>query len=88
MLINRLAQSSSAAAPPAADAVDSDRVVSAWFKSGRSNPSQNCVEVAWTARPGAAVRDSKYANGPRLVVGGDTWRTFKAAARNGGFTVA
>ena len=38
-----------------------------WRKSSRSNPN-NCVELAWPAR-GGAVRDSKNATGPILMLG-------------------
>jgi hypothetical protein len=37
-----------------------------WRKSSRSNPN-NCVELAWPSAAGA-VRDSKNADGPTLLL--------------------
>jgi hypothetical protein len=37
-----------------------------WRKSSRSNPN-NCVELAWPSEAGA-VRDSKNAGGPTLLL--------------------
>lgn len=39
---------------------------SSWRKSSRSNPN-NCVELAWPSAAGA-VRDSKNADGPMLLL--------------------
>jgi len=52
------------------------KVHTGWRKSGRSNPSGNCVELA--ALPGAviAVRDSKDPAGPRLVLRQAEFRAF------------
>lgn len=37
-----------------------------WWKSSRSNPSQNCVEIQLDG-PVARIRDSKNAVGPMLA---------------------
>jgi hypothetical protein len=37
-----------------------------WFKSTRSNPSQNCVEI-WVDGPVVRIRDSKNMVGPMLA---------------------
>ncbi len=57
-----------------------------WRKSTRSSSSgQNCVEVA-TNLPGiVAVRDSKDAQGPVLVVSPTAWQAFVAGVREGKF---
>ena len=48
-----------------------------WHKSSYSSSTgQNCVEVT-TNLPGiVALRDSKYPNGPWLVVSVAEWRSF------------
>jgi hypothetical protein len=37
-----------------------------WYKSTRSNPSQNCVEI-WVDGPVTRIRDSKNSVGPMLA---------------------
>jgi Domain of unknown function (DUF397) len=39
-----------------------------WYKSTKSNPSQNCVEVRVDGQV-ARIRDSKYMAGPMLACG-------------------
>ncbi|MEV6551545.1 DUF397 domain-containing protein [Streptomyces sp. NPDC051597] len=52
-----------------------------WFKSSYSNGSGGeCVEAAFLA-PGAAIRDSKRPQGPRLAFSGPAWQTFTTALR-------
>ncbi|MFD0850895.1 DUF397 domain-containing protein [Actinomadura adrarensis] len=47
-----------------------------WRKASRSTGSgEDCVEVAATADL-VAVRDSKDPDGPRLIVGRESWREF------------
>ncbi|MGV9990460.1 DUF397 domain-containing protein [Streptomyces sp. NPDC003374] len=49
----------------------------AWFKSSYSdgNEGDSCVELA--ATPAAVhVRDSKYADGPRLALAPEAWAAF------------
>ncbi len=56
-----------------------------WRKSSRSSASgPDCVEIALVS-PGAAVRDSKNADGARLKFGDAGWETFLAAAKTGSF---
>ncbi|HUQ55445.1 DUF397 domain-containing protein [Lentzea sp.] len=56
-----------------------------WRKSSRSSASgPDCVEIALVG-PGAAVRDSKNAEGARLRFGDGGWETFLAAAKTGSF---
>lgn len=58
-------------------------VVSPFWKSSYTTGEGQCVEVAFTADGGRAVRDSKNQHGPHLHVGPDGWRTFLTAAKNG-----
>lgn len=52
-----------------------------WQKSSYSGQSGNCVEVA-SNRPGlVAVRDSKEADGARLVLSREAWRIFIGKVR-------
>ena len=51
-------------------------VVGTFRKSSYSAQQGDCVEVADTAAHGRAVRDSKQADGPLLLVSRDTWQDF------------
>ncbi|MEU0885093.1 DUF397 domain-containing protein [Lentzea sp. NPDC005914] len=56
-----------------------------WRKSSRSSAGgPECVEIALVPA-GAAVRDSKNADGSRLKFGDAGWQTFLAAAKTGSF---
>ncbi|GAA3675394.1 uncharacterized protein DUF397 [Lentzea atacamensis] len=56
-----------------------------WRKSSRSSAGgPECVEIALVSS-GAAVRDSKNADGARLRFGDAGWETFLAAAKTGSF---
>jgi hypothetical protein len=55
-----------------------------WRKSGRSNPSGNCVELA--ALPaGAAVRNSRDPEGPALIYTRDEIVAFIQGVKDGDF---
>ncbi|HYN96914.1 MAG TPA: DUF397 domain-containing protein [Pilimelia sp.] len=57
-----------------------------WHKSGRSNPSGNCVEIA--RLPGGtalAVRNSRDPDGPALIYTPDEIAAFVLGARDGDF---
>jgi Domain of unknown function (DUF397) len=60
--------------------------VTAWQKSGRSNPSGNCVELAQL--PGGmeiAVRNSRDPQGPALIYTRDEIVAFISGAKDGDF---
>jgi hypothetical protein len=46
-----------------------------WRKSSRSNAQANCVEVS-VASDAVAVRDSKNATGPVIVLPAPSWAMF------------
>ncbi|MGW7411405.1 DUF397 domain-containing protein [Streptomyces sp. NPDC054863] len=53
-----------------------------WFKSSYSGGANTeCVEVA-DLQAGAAVRDSKEAEGPMITVGSGSWLQFIGALRS------
>jgi uncharacterized protein DUF397 len=52
-----------------------------WRKSSHSGAGNDCVEIA-LVDTGAAVRDSKNPQGPRLRFDGNKWAGFLAAARH------
>ena len=57
----------------------------AWQKSGRSNPSGNCVELAGLPDGGVAMRNSRHPDGPVLVYTRDEIAAFVGGARDGDF---
>jgi Domain of unknown function (DUF397) len=56
-----------------------------WQKSGRSNPSGNCVEMARLPEGSIAVRNSRDPRGPALVYTVDEIEAFLLGARDGDF---
>jgi hypothetical protein len=57
-----------------------------WHKSGRSNPSGNCVELAELPdRSGIAVRNSRDPDGPVLIYTLPEIAAFIAGIRDGDF---
>lgn len=58
----------------------------AWRKSGRSNPSGNCVELAQLpGGSGIALRNSRYPDGPALIYTRAEIEAFILGARDGDF---
>ncbi|KOG53610.1 hypothetical protein ADK76_26895 [Streptomyces griseoflavus] len=47
------------------------------------NPGQDCVEVATNVPAVVAVRDSKDASGPVLLIGDREWLAFRSAVVDG-----
>jgi hypothetical protein len=56
-----------------------------WKKSGRSNPSGNCVELAALPGGGFAVRNSRHPEGPALIYTRDEIVAFIGGAKDGDF---
>ena len=56
-----------------------------WQKSGRSNPSGNCVELAKLPHGGIAVRNSRDPQGPALIYTRAEIEAFILGARDGDF---
>lgn len=56
-----------------------------WFKSSRSGPAKDCVEIAWLTAGHVGVRDSKNPTGPALVFTTDEWTAFTTKLNNSNF---
>ncbi|WP_203909524.1 DUF397 domain-containing protein [Rhizocola hellebori] len=56
-----------------------------WRKSGRSNASGNCVELAQLPEGGVALRNSRDPEGPALVFTRDEIMAFVLGVRAGEF---
>jgi hypothetical protein len=63
---------------------DNELARATWRKAARSQANGDCVEVAALSSRRVAVRDSKNANGPALVLTAAQWRTFLAGQRRDG----
>jgi hypothetical protein len=60
-----------------------------WRKSAQSGGTGgNCVEVARNLPGVVAVRDSKDAAGPALVLTPGAWETFASGVRDGDFDLS
>jgi hypothetical protein len=57
----------------------------AWFKSKRSNPNGNCVEMAQLPDRQVAVRNSRFPEGPVLVYTHDEIVALLGGVRDGDF---
>ncbi|MFF3562448.1 DUF397 domain-containing protein [Streptomyces sp. NPDC002574] len=64
-------------------ATDIDGAV--WRKSGRSNPSGNCVELAALPGGGFAMRNSRHPGGPALVYTRAEIEAFLGGVKDGDF---
>ncbi|MYS21415.1 protein of unknown function [Streptomyces sp. DvalAA-14] len=58
-----------------------------WIKSGRSNQSGNCVELAELPDGSVAVRNSRHPEGPALVYTRAELTAFVEGAKDGDFDV-
>ncbi|SEN74926.1 DUF397 domain-containing protein [Actinacidiphila rubida] len=56
-----------------------------WVKSGRSNQSGNCVEVAALPDGSVAVRNSRHPDGPALIYTRAEITAFVEGAKDGDF---
>lgn len=56
-----------------------------WFKSPRSNPSGNCVELAKLPTGTIAVRNSRHPEGPALIYAKAEIDALLRGARDGDF---
>jgi hypothetical protein len=57
-----------------------------WTRSRRSGPTAgNCVEVAFLAGGGVALRNSRHPDGPALVFTRAEWDAFLGGAGDGEF---
>jgi hypothetical protein len=60
---------------------ETDLSYAKWHKSSYISQDGNCVEVARNLPGLVAVRDSKEADGPKLVVSRETWCAFVRRVR-------
>ena len=65
--------------------MNADLTKARWFKSSRSAPSKDCVEVAFLGEGVVGVRDSKNPTRPALVFTPTEWDAFTTSVQNGAF---
>lgn len=63
---------------------DNELARATWRKAARSQANGACVEVAALSNHRIAIRDSKNANGPAIVLTAERWQAFLAGHRRGG----
>jgi Domain of unknown function (DUF397) len=63
---------------------DNELARATWHKASRSQANGNCVEVAALSNRRIAIRDSKNANGPAIVLTAGRWQAFLADQRQDG----
>jgi hypothetical protein len=63
---------------------DNELARATWRKAARSQANGDCVEVAVLSNRRIAIRDSKNANGPAIVLTAERWRVFLADQRRDG----
>lgn len=57
-----------------------------WIKSSYSGTNGNCIEAAALPTGARAIRDSKQADGPMLIVSANQWSAFTAGIASGSIT--
>jgi predicted small integral membrane protein len=69
-------------------AISGRDITAPWIKSSYSGPTGgNCVEVAFLAGGGVAMRNSRHPDGPALVFTRAEWDAFLGGARDGEFSL-